>query len=184
MNRVCIFFTTGYEEIEGLTVVDVLRRAGIAVEMVSVTKEIEVSGSHGIPVRMDKLFEEVDFEQVDMLVLPGGPGTKALEAHQKLMAQVEAFDRAGKNIAAICAAPSILGHKGILKGKRACAYPGYEDELAGAQVSRKPTETDGNIVTGRGMGCSIDFALAIVSKLLGEEKARELAEKIIYSHFE
>lgn len=184
MGKVCIFFATGYEEIEALTVVDLLRRTGIDTEMVSVTGETEVTSSHGIRVKMDKLFEEIDFAQVDMIVLPGGmPGTKNLEAHQNLMKQLDAFYKDGKDIAAICAAPSILGHRGMLKGKRACAFPEYTSHLLGALATQKPTETDGNIITGRGMGCAIDFGLAIVERLKGKGEAEKLAEKIVYSHY-
>lgn len=183
MDKVCVFFTTGYEEIEALAAVDLLRRAGIDTEMVSVTGEQEVTGAHGITVRMDKLFEDVDFSEVTMLVLPGGPGTKKLEEHDPLMRQMDAFYKEGKDICAICAAPSILGHRGMLKGKKACAFPGYEGQLEGAEVTWNPTETDGNIITGRGMGCAVDFGLAIVEKLQGEEAAKILADKIVYGHY-
>lgn len=181
MAKVCIFFGTGYEEIEALTVVDLLRRAGIDIDMVSITGEQMVEGSHKITVKMDKLYEEVDFNEVDMIVLPGGmPGTNNLEAFEPLMAQIDAFYAAGKNLAAICAAPSILGHKGMLKGKRACAYPGFESHLEGAEVTVNPVETAEHIITSRGMGCAIEFGLAIIEKLQGKEKAAELANAIIY----
>lgn len=184
MGKVCVFFGTGYEEIEALTVVDLLRRAGISTEMVSITGELLVESSHGIAVRMDKLFEEVDFDAVDMIVLPGGmPGTKNLEAYEPLMTQVETFYEAGKNLAAICAAPSILGHRGMLKGKKACSFPDFESHLEGAEVTKNPAETAGNIITGRGMGCAIDFGLAIVEKLQGGEKAAALADAVIYGHY-
>lgn len=184
MGKVCIFFGTGYEEIEALTVVDLLRRAGVDTDMVSVTGERMVEGSHRIAVKMDKLFDEVDFDTVDMIVLPGGmPGTKNLEAYEPLMEQVEAFYKEGKGLAAICAAPSILGHRGMLKGKRACSYPDFESHLEGAEVTKNPAETSGNVITGRGMGCAIDFALAIIEKMCGKEKAEALADAIIYEHY-
>ena len=119
MSKVCVFFGTGYEEIEALTVVDILRRAGIETDMVSVMDEQTVMGSHQIPVVMDKLLSEVDFDSVDVLVLPGGlAGTKNLEACEALMEQVDTFVKEGKTVCAICAAPSILGHRGHLNGKR------------------------------------------------------------------
>ena len=181
MSKVCVFFGTGYEEIEALTVVDLLRRQGIETDMVSVTGEKTVTGSHKIKVEMDRLIEEVDFDGVDMIVLPGGmPGTKNLEACEFLMKQVDAFASAGKFVCAICAAPSILGHRGLLKGKKAIAYPGFEDQLEGAQVVYYPAVRDGNIITGRGMGCAIDFGLEIVACLKGREESRALAEKIVY----
>ncbi|NLL77392.1 MAG: DJ-1/PfpI family protein [Clostridiales bacterium] len=183
MDKVCVFLTTGFEEIEALTAVDLLRRAGIDTEMVSITGELDVEGSHGISVKTDKLFENIDFNEVTMLVLPGGAGTKHLEAHTALMHQIEAFYKEGKNIAAICAAPSILGHRGMLKGKNACSYPDYESHLEGANVTQNAAEISDNIITGRGMGCSVDFGLAIVKKLRGEEAAQMLSEKIIYGHY-
>jgi len=182
MSRVAIFFAEGYEEIEALTVVDILRRADIEITMVSVTGEMQVKGSHGIAVTMDKLLEDVDFEKLDMLVLPGGGrGTKGLEACEPLMRQVDAFISAGKDVAAICAAPSILGHRGHLKGRKACSYPSFESHLEGAQVvTDGHAVTDSNIVTGRGMGCSIPFALQILSKLRSEEEAEQIAAKIVF----
>ena len=154
MSKVCVFFGTGFEEIEALTVVDILRRAGIETDMVSVMDQRTVMGSHQIPVVIDKLLSEVDFGSVDVLN--------------------------GKMVCAICAAPSILGHRGILKGKKAIAYPGFEDQLTGAQVVDEPAVRDGNIITGRGMGCSIPFALEILKYLTDEETAKEMAEKIVY----
>lgn len=181
MSKVCVFFGTGYEEIEALTVVDLLKRVKIETNMVSVTGEKTVVGAHAIPVVMDKLISEVNFEEVDMIVLPGGmPGTRNLEACEPLMAQVDAFVEAGKPVCAICAAPSILGHRGHLQGKKAIAYPGFEDQLTGAEVVYEPAVTDGNIITGRGMGCAIEFGLAIVEYLQGKEVRDALAEKIIF----
>lgn len=181
MSKVCVFFGTGYEEIEALTVVDILRRQGIDTEMVSVMGEKTVVGSHQISVAMDSLIEDVDFDKVDVLVLPGGGlGTENLEKCGILMEQVDAFAAAGKPLCAICAAPSILGHRGILKGKKATAYPGFEEQLEGAIVTREAAVQDGNIITGRGMGCSIPFALKIVEYLVDAKASDEMAEKIIY----
>jgi 4-methyl-5(b-hydroxyethyl)-thiazole monophosphate biosynthesis len=143
--------------------------------------EKTVIGSHQIPVVMDSLIEEVDFGKVDVLVLPGGlAGTKNLEDSALLMEQVDAFAEEGKTVCAICAAPSILGHRGILKGKKAIAYPGFEDQLDGAIVTYEPAVQDGNIITGRGMGCSIPFALKIVEHLSGSDASDAMAEKIVY----
>lgn len=181
MSRLAVFFAEGYEEIEALTVVDICRRGGVETDMVSVTGESEVTGSHGIIVKMDKKFEEADFEEYDMIVLPGGmPGTKNLEAHQGLMDRVDEFYAKGKYIAAICAAPSIFGHRGILKGKRACSYPSFESHLEGADVTSGPVEVSGNVITSRGMGTAIDFGLVILGIFSGEEKAEELAKGIVY----
>lgn len=181
MKKTAIFFGTGYEEIEALTVVDLCRRAGIHIDMVSVTGERKVTGSHGITVEMDQLFDEVDFGELDMIVLPGGmPGTRNLEAHRGLMEQVDAFYAGGKYVAAICAAPSIFGHRGIVKGRKACCYPGFEDDMKDAKICFDSVCVDGHVITSRGMGCAIDFALAIISELCGRETAEEKAKSIIY----
>jgi 4-methyl-5(b-hydroxyethyl)-thiazole monophosphate biosynthesis len=181
MNRIAIFFAKGYEEIEALTVVDICRRLGLTIDMVSVTEELRAEGSHGIVVEMDKTFSQVEFADYDMLLLPGGgEGTKNLEAHQPLMAQIDAFYEEGRYVGAICAAPSILGHRGILKGRRACCYPGFESHLEGATVTEGPVEIDGNVVTSRGMGTAVDFGLAVAGLFCGREKAAALAKSIVY----
>lgn len=181
MSKIAVFFGTGYEEIEALTVVDILRRAGETVEMVSITEDKTVTGSHGIMVGMDKALSEIDFDSVDVLVLPGGmPGTKNLEACEVLMAQVDEFIAKGKLVTAICAAPSILGHRGHLKGKKACSYPSMESHLEGAEVLPDLAVTDGNIITGRGMGAAIAFGLAILEKLQGKDAADKMADTVVY----
>ncbi|MCH5257862.1 MAG: DJ-1/PfpI family protein [Lachnospiraceae bacterium] len=182
MSKVCVFFATGYEEIEALTVVDILRRASIDVDMVSINDERKVTGSHNITVEMDKLFNEVDFDSIDMLVLPGGmPGTKNLEAFEPLMNKVDDFYNKGKYIAAICAAPSIFGHRGILKGKKACSYPTFESHLEGAAVTKEPAVVDGKVITGRGMGTAIPFALTILKELKGDNEAASMKETIVFN---
>lgn len=181
MSKAAIFFGTGYEEIEALTVVDILRRGEITADMVSITGEREVTGSHGITVKMDKLFEEVDFDETDIIVLPGGmPGTKNLEAYKPLMDKVDEFYREDKYIAAICAAPSIFGHKGILKGKKACSNPGFESHLEGADVKQEPAVVDGHVITSRGMGTAIPFGLAILAQFAGEEAAEQMRQKLVF----
>lgn len=181
MDKVGVFFAEGFEEIEALTVVDLLRRSQIDTVMVSVTGAKQVTGSHRITVEMDALLEEIDFAQMTMIVLPGGmPGTKNLDACDALMEQVEKFYKDGKDLCAICAAPSILGRRGMLSGKRACSFPEFESFLEGAQVTHNASETAGNIITARGMGCAIEFGLAIVEKLKGVAAAEQLAGKIVY----
>jgi len=181
MKKIAIFFAEGYEEIEALTVVDICRRCGITIDMVSITDEKTVRGAHDIDVLMDMTFAEVDFEAYDMLVLPGGGnGTKNLEAFEPLMKQVDAFHAANKYIGAICAAPSIFGHRGILKGRRACCYPSFESHLEGAEVTAGPVEVSDHVITSRGMGTSIPFALAIVNELCGGDVAEDMAKTIIY----
>lgn len=181
MSRIGIFFAEGFEEIEALTVVDICRRCGLEIEMVSAYGEESVLGSHNILVKMDKKLTEADFASYDMIVLPGGgKGTKGLEACEPLMKRVDEFYRGGKYIAAICAAPSIFGHKGYLKGRRACSYPDFESHLEGATVTAGPVEVDGNVITSRGMGTSIDFALAIAEVFCGRDAAKSMAAKIVY----
>ena len=181
MSHIAVFLAEGFEEIEGLTVVDLCRRAGIRTDMVSITAEKTVLGSHNIPVTSDITLDEVDFDALDMVVLPGGTkGTQSLEACQTLMAQVDKFHLAGRYLSAICAAPSIFGHKGYLKGKEACSYPTFETHLDGAIVKQEPAVTCDHFITGRGMGCSIDFALAIISRLEGKEMADKIAAQVVY----
>lgn len=181
MKDICVFFADGYEEIEALTVVDILRRASIPVKMVSITKEKEVTSSHQITVKMDCVLSEVDFDKVEMIVLPGGmPGTKNLEACEALMEQVDAFVKAGRPVSAICAAPSILGHRGHLKGKKGCCYPSLEEHLEGAEVLKDPSVVADNITTGRGMGAAIPFALSILERYQGKDAVQEMADKIVY----
>ncbi|MCM1253987.1 MAG: DJ-1/PfpI family protein [Clostridium sp.] len=181
MSKVCVFFANGFEEIEALTVVDILRRAGIDVDMVSITGEKKVTGSHKIAVEMDKLMEEVDFDKTDMIVLPGGmPGTTNLEASEALMARVEDFYKKEKYIAAICAAPSIFGHRGMLRGKEACSNPGFESHLEGAIVKKEPAVVSGHVITSRGMGTAIPFGLAILEQLQGKDAVMQMKDKIVF----
>ncbi len=182
MNGAAVFLAEGFEEIEALTVVDICRRGGIVIDMVSVTKERQVTGSHGVTVTADKVFSQIDFDKYAMLILPGGmPGTKNLEAHAELMEQIDNFYENGKYIAAVCAAPSIFGHKGILKGRNACSYPDFESHLEGALVTQEPVEISDHVITSRGMGTAIDFGLAIAGVLGTREKADEIAGAIIYN---
>lgn len=181
MSKICVFLAEGMEEIEALTVVDICRRAQIDVTTVSITDDLTVTSSHGIKVQADKLFSEINFDEVDMIVLPGGmPGTLNLEACKPLMQKVEEFNENGKYIAAICAAPSIFGHMGILEGRNACCYPSFEEHLTGASVSKNPVEVSGHIITSRGMGTAIDFALSIVACVNGLPCADSIKEAIIY----
>ncbi len=178
MKEVYIFLTTGFEEIEALGTIDILRRAEIQVKSVSLEKGEQVESSHGITVLADMLFDEVDFSDAKMLVLPGG--TTRINEHEGLRKQVKAFVEAKKNVAAICAAPMVLGTLGLLKDKKATAYPGFEQYLEGAEVDKTASViVDGNIITGRGPGLTIDFALKIVEILKGEAKRKEIAAQLL-----
>lgn len=181
MKKAAVFFGTGYEEIEALTVVDLLRRAGIEVTCVSIDNEKSVTGAHKISVGMNAGIDEIDFDSFDILVCPGGmPGTRNLEACKKLTDKLRAFYEEGKLIGAICAAPSIFGHMGLLEGKKACIYPGMEAELKGAEVVYDKVVKADNVITSRGMGTAIAFALEIVSNLLDRETADKLGKGIVY----
>lgn len=182
MNKLYIFLADGFEEIEGLTVVDILRRAGVIVTTVSIMGRKTIVGSHSIVLEADELFEECDFSDGDMFVLPGGmPGTLHLGKHTALIELLKKADQEEKGIAAICAAPSILGDLGLLRGREAVCYPGFEERLTGAFTSEAPVVTDGHITTSRGMGTAIPFALELTARMCGREKADELAKGIIYS---
>lgn len=181
MSRACVFLADGFEEIEGLTVVDILRRAGVETQMISIKDEKMVVGSHQIAVQADACLKDVDCTDADILVLPGGmPGTLHLGACKELTELLVKFHEEGKKTAAICAAPGVLGDLGILKGKKACCYPGFEDRLAGAEVVFDEVAADGNVTTSRGMGTAIPFALALTAQLVSEEKAMELKKGIIF----
>lgn len=183
MSRVCVFLADGFEEIEGLTVVDILRRAGVDTKTVSVTGSLQVTGAHQIQVQADACLKDVDFEETELLVLPGGmPGTKNLGACRELTDLLVNFAGKGRKLAAICAAPSVLGDLGLLKGRKAACYPGFEARLTGAEVTFEKVAVDGNVTTSRGMGTAIPFALALVAQLVSAEKAREIKEGIIYGH--
>ncbi len=178
---VYIFLADGFEEIEGLTVVDLLRRAEIGIRTVSVAGRKQVEGSHKIKIEADEVFGESDYSKADMLVLPGGmPGTRHLAEHQELVALLKQANKEKRKIAAICAAPSVLGTNGILQGKRATCFPGFEDKLTGAFVTGNKTETDDNVITGKGMGTAIDFSLAVIEKLKDKETADKIAAAIQY----
>lgn len=184
MKQVYLFLAEGFETIEALTVVDILRRAGVPITTVSITNNKEVVSAHKIKVEADKVFDACDFSDASMLVLPGGvPGTPNLEAHAGLGALIDKAFEKGIKLAAICAAPSILGKKGILKGKNATAYPGYDSELVEANVKDQTVVTDGTIITARGMGTTIDFALEILKELGHADAAEKVGNAIQFLQY-
>lgn len=181
MSKIGIFMADGCEEIEGLTVVDIVRRAGIHITTISISDKKEVAGAHGITFLADAKKDEVDFSTLDGIVLPGGmPGTINLGADETVDKVIREFAAGGKLVAAICAAPSVLGQAGLLNGKHATSYPGFEPKLTGAVTSEDPVVQDGNVITSRGMGTAIAFALEIVSYFTDKKTADKLAESIIY----
>lgn len=183
MKKVSIFLAPGFEEVEALTPIDLLRRAGAQVTIVSIGEEKTVTGSHQIAIGADVLFDEMDFSEQDLFILPGGqPGTNNLKACSRLRALLEDADRKGKLLAAICAAPTVFGDMGLLKGKKATCYPGCEDGLTGAEYLTERVVTDKTITTSRGVGTAIPFALSLIEQLFGKEKSEEIRRSIIYGH--
>ncbi len=181
MAEAYVFLADGFEEVEGLTVVDLLRRAGIETQMVSITGDLAITGSHEIALNADVLFDEIDAGAAQLFVLPGGmPGTNTLAAHEGLGALLKEQAAAGKKIAAICAAPTVLGGLGLLAGKKAVCYPGLEGKLTGAVTSENPVEVDGNVTTSRGMGTAIPFGLCLVAQMRDQKTADELGKSIVF----
>ena len=179
---VYVFLAKGFEEIEALAPVDVLRRAGVEVKTVGVTGK-RVSGSHGISVNCDITIAEASFDELDGIILPGGlPGATNLEADQTVQKFIDFAAQNGKVIGAICAAPMILGHKGLLRGKNAVCYTGFEKELDGAHILDRPAVCDGNIVTGWGAGGAIDFALEYLKVISeSEDLSKRIARSMRYN---
>ena len=181
MSKVYIFFADGFEDIEGLTVVDLMRRAGIDIQTVSIKETKEIRTSHGIDLLTDRTFGECDFSDADMLVIPGGmPGTNYLRDHEGLAELLKKQYEAGKWVAAICAAPSVFGGLGFLKDRKATSYPGCLDGIPVGEYTEEPVAVDGNVVTSRGVGTAIAFALKLIEVLISKEKADEIAASIVY----
>ncbi|MBQ3795645.1 MAG: DJ-1/PfpI family protein [Butyrivibrio sp.] len=181
MAKTAIFLADGFEEIEALTVVDLLRRAGIEIITASIMGRKNVTGSHKITVEADALIGDIDFENTDMIILPGGmPGTTNLAECKELTDRIKEFDSKKKMLCAICAAPTVFGKLGILQGKKACCFPGCEVDLTGAETQTDRVTKDGHFITSRGMGTAIDFGLAIIEHYNGKEAADEMAKRIVY----
>ena len=169
-----IFLANGFEEVEALATVDVLRRADLNVKIVGVGSDV-ITGAHGISTVCDL----TPGEDIEAVILPGGmPGTLNLERSDKVNAFIDYAFENGKLLCAICAAPSILGHKGMLRGKKAVCFPGFESELEGAELSESFVVSHGNIITAKGMGSAVKFGLAIASVFVGKAKAKKIEESL------
>ncbi len=180
MGKIYILLAEGFEEIEALTPADVLNRAGFDVVLVSTNSDLLIMGAHHIPVKCSCFIEHLKADEGLMLILPGGmPGTLNLMANEKVKSLLLEFNSQNKWIGAICAAPMILGEMELLKGKRATCYPGYEKHLIGAELTDCNAITDGKIITGKGVGVSMDFSLEIVKNLTDKKTADELARKMV-----
>ncbi len=170
-----LFLADGFEETEAIATLDVMRRGGLEVQTVGVTAQ-QVTGTHNVTVVADITIDDARLDELEGVVLPGGmPGTKNLEANHKVIEFVKYADENGKIVSAICAAPSILGHLGILNGKKATCFPNFESELKGAEHIPAHAVTDGNVVTGKGAGCAIEFGQSIVALA----KSQEIADKVV-----
>ncbi len=182
MKKVFLFLAEGLEEIEAIAPIDILRRAEIPTITVSITDKKEVMGAHGITVLSDQLFDETDFTENAFLILPGGlNGMLNLKSHRPLAELLQKQNEQQNKVAAICAAPSILGELGVLENREAICYPGFEENLTGAKISSSSVVTDENITTAKGPGVAIDFALKIVEIIKGKEVADKVAQDMIYT---
>ncbi len=179
MSKVYVCMADGLEEVECLAVADILRRGGVEVVLASMGEELLVTGSHKIRIQADCLWSKEACEECDAIFLPGGmPGTTHLSEHGELGEMLLKFKEEGKMLAAICAAPSVLGKYHCLEGKRATCYPGWEDKLLGAEHTGEGVVRDGNVVTGRGLGFAVDEGLELLKVLVSEEVSADVREAI------
>lgn len=180
MNKVLIYIAPGFEEIEAVTIIDLLRRANIEVTVAGLEHH-SVTGSHGITVMTDIFYKAVDPDEYNYLVLPGGqPGSDNLKKDQKVMETIKDFQRKKKLIGAICAAPTILWEAGILENKKITSYPSEKSVFKTAVYEESSVVKDGNILTSRGVGTAIDFALDLIGEIKGEDVKRETAKRILW----
>ena len=185
MAKVYVFLADGFEDIEALIPVDVLRRGGVDVVTVSVMDDSQiVESAHRVKIMADALFDDCDFDDADLLLLPGGmPGASNLNAHEGLREALLRQNAAGRCIAAICAAPAVvLGQLGLLRGKRATCYPGFEHLLEGATYTADLFTVDGNITTGEGPAAALPFAYSLLAQLVDEATAQQIATGMRYVH--
>lgn len=180
-KKVLIFLVDGFEEIEAMAPIDLLRRAGIIVDTVSINEDNQVTSSRKIRVLADKTIDEINFENYEMIVLPGGPGTENYMKSEKLLEKLKEFS-INRKLGAICAAPTILSALGILNGKQAICFPACEPDLIkdGAIIVNQDVVKDNNVITSRGAGTAIDFSLVLIEELLGKDKSHEIRKEILY----
>jgi len=182
MNKILIVFATGFEEVEALTTVDLLRRVDLDVTIAGLERDV-VTGAHDITVKCDLYYEDIEQEHYDCLILPGGqPGTDNLRANHKVVNWVKNYYNSGKLIAAICAAPVVLHTAGILDGKKVTSYPSEKEVFSNCMYLEEPVVQDGNVITSRGVGTAIEFALKIVENMKGKESADQLAKQVLYKY--
>ena len=182
MKKVIIPLADGLEEIEAVTGIDTLRRAGIGVTTVSLDNNLQIKGDHDIYLKADKIIDNIEVDNIDGIVLPGGmPGSKNLKENKKLRELIKKVNNENGLLAAICAAPIVLEAAGVLQKKNATSYPGFEKEMPSCNYREERVVKDDNIITARGPGVALEFALTIVSTLIDEQKAEELSKQMITS---
>ncbi|WP_293715731.1 DJ-1 family glyoxalase III [uncultured Parabacteroides sp.] len=180
MKKAIVFLANGFEEMEALGTIDILRRGGIEVTTVSITDNPVVTGAHNVPVTADTTLGKADLAGADALVLPGGmPGAANLNDSEPVKEALLQQYREGKIVAAICAAPMVLGGLGLLKGRNATCYPGFEPKLIGANVTGEAVEVSDNVITGKGPGLVINFGLALVAAIKSQAVAEEVAAGLL-----
>ncbi len=181
MSRLGIFIADGCEEVEALTVVDIVRRAKLEIDMISINGTKQVTSSRNVTFMTDTTKEEADFSAYDGIILPGGmPGTVHLGEDDTVSQVICEFAKEGKLVAAICAAPSVLGQAGILNGKKAACHPGFEEKLTGAEVFFSPVVCDGNVITSRGMGTAVPFGLAVARYFTDDATIEHVKAGLVY----
>ena len=180
--KIYAFLATGFEEVEAVAPIDVCRRAGLEVTTVSITNELTVMGAHGVGFVADTLFADNDYSDADMLFLPGGmPGSTNLDAHEGLRQVILAHNKAGKALAAICAAPLVFGNLGLSKGKKMTCYPGCEQYLVGADYTAALVERDGLMFTGKGPAAALALGYMMVEYFCGKSTADQLRQGMMYN---
>lgn len=183
MAKVYEFLATGFEDIEALIPLDIMRRAGVDFKTVSVTGSLVVESAHGVKIEADMLIEDADFGDADLLMLPGGlPGATNLNAHAGVRKALVEHNVRGRMIGAICAAPMVLGGLGMLEGKRATCYPGFEKYLEGAEYTNELCTVDGNITTGEGPAAALPYAYKLLAALTDAKTADGIADGMMYKH--
>ncbi|MQN00799.1 MAG: DJ-1/PfpI family protein [Lachnospiraceae bacterium] len=183
MSKVAILIADGCEECEALIQVDMLRRAKIDIDMVSVSDSRQVTSARNITFICDRVLSDLDPDAYDGVILPGGmPGTTNLKENPKVISLIKKYNAEKKLVAAICAAPTVLGYAGILKGRNATCYPGMEDGLTGALKKTDPVVRDGNVITSRGLGTALSFAGAIIEYFTDQATAKDTLTKVVYKY--
>ena len=183
MAKVYEFLATGFEDIEALIPLDIMRRAGVDFKTVSITGDLYVESAHGVSIKADMLIEDADMSDADLIMLPGGlPGATNLNAHNGVKKAIIEQNARGKMIGAICAAPMVLGGIGLLQGRRATCYPGFETYLEGAEYTHELCTVDGNITTGEGPAAALPYAYTLLAALTDRQTADQVAEGMMYKH--